>query len=152
MKTCAKCQITKEDSDFTIRNYKDGRIGLRSKCKPCSQTERDEWRAKSSKDNDRNKAYNKEHAEEIRGKKLVKNYWPNLTWQEALAEWSSLYQKQGGKCAFGHVVAKLHVDHCHTTGKIRGLLCYNCNNGLGRLKDDIMVLEMAIVYLKKSRE
>jgi hypothetical protein len=43
---------------------------------------------------------------------------------------------------------KLHVDHCHTTGKVRGLLCNNCNNGIGKLKDSTELLEKAINYLK----
>lgn len=42
----------------------------------------------------------------------------------------------------------LAVDHCHTTGKNRGLLCNNCNNGLGRFKDNIEYLENSIKYLK----
>lgn len=46
-------------------------------------------------------------------------------------------------------IASLSVDHDHLTGKIRGLLCNNCNNGLGRFKDDIEKLASAILYLKK---
>ena len=42
----------------------------------------------------------------------------------------------------------LAVDHCHQTGKVRGLLCVNCNNGLGRFKDSIEILEQSIKYLK----
>lgn len=43
----------------------------------------------------------------------------------------------------------LHVDHDHATGKMRGLLCYHCNTLLGHAKDQISVLESAILYLKK---
>jgi len=45
---------------------------------------------------------------------------------------------------------RLSIDHCHTTGEFRGFLCTNCNNGLGRFKDNIEFLEAAINYLKKS--
>ena len=45
---------------------------------------------------------------------------------------------------------RLTIDHCHTTGRIRGLLCDNCNRGLGHLKDDILILESAIEYLRTS--
>lgn len=45
---------------------------------------------------------------------------------------------------------KLHVDHCHKTGKVRGLLCNNCNNGMGKLGDSIERLKLVINYLKKS--
>lgn len=44
---------------------------------------------------------------------------------------------------------KLHVDHCHLTQKIRGLLCRACNTGIGLLKDNPVLLEKAIAYLRK---
>lgn len=43
----------------------------------------------------------------------------------------------------------LHVDHNHKTGKVRKLLCNNCNNGIGKLKDSIDMLEKAVKYLKE---
>lgn len=43
----------------------------------------------------------------------------------------------------------LAVDHCHKTGKVRGLLCTNCNNGLGRFKDSKILLNKSIKYLEK---
>lgn len=43
----------------------------------------------------------------------------------------------------------LSVDHCHTTGKIRGLLCNNCNRAIGMLKDNKNVLQAALDYLSK---
>jgi hypothetical protein len=46
-------------------------------------------------------------------------------------------------------VRKLAVDHCHITNTNRGLLCFNCNIGLGKFKDSIQELEKAILYLKK---
>jgi len=45
-------------------------------------------------------------------------------------------------------IKKLHIDHCHNTGKVRGLLCNNCNNGMGKLGDSIERLELVINYLK----
>jgi hypothetical protein len=47
-------------------------------------------------------------------------------------------------------VKMLSVDHCHLTGKIRGLLCHQCNTGLGHFKDSIDILQKAIMYLKAS--
>lgn len=42
----------------------------------------------------------------------------------------------------------LYIDHCHTTSKVRGLLCHSCNLVLGHSKDNISLLEKAISYLK----
>lgn len=42
------------------------------------------------------------------------------------------------------------VDHCHDTGKVRGLLCFNCNVGIGSLQDDIEMLRKAIKYLENG--
>lgn len=47
-----------------------------------------------------------------------------------------------------HHKMKLVVDHCHVTGKVRGLLCHNCNRALGLLKDSVDNLSKAIDYLK----
>ena len=43
------------------------------------------------------------------------------------------------------------VDHCHVTGKIRGILCYNCNMGLGYFKEDIEIMKLALEYLIQHR-
>lgn len=66
-----------------------------------------------------------------------------------------MFQAQQGKCAIckhSEVNLKkgLAVDHCHKTGKVRGLLCGNCNNGLGRFKDKIEYLKQAISYLERT--
>lgn len=62
---------------------------------------------------------------------------------------------QNGRCAIcGHEDLTNRsffpvVDHCHQTGKVRGLLCMNCNRGLGKFKDDLNRLFTAIAYLSK---
>ena len=50
----------------------------------------------------------------------------------------------------GSIIKRLAVDHCHKTGKIRGLLCERHNKGLGFFQDSIEILEAAILYLKKD--
>ena len=45
----------------------------------------------------------------------------------------------------------LYVDHDHSTGRVRGLLCHNCNSVIGRFKDDIKLIEKAINYLKNEQ-
>ena len=48
-------------------------------------------------------------------------------------------------------VSNLAVDHCHKTGQIRGLLCFHCNRGIGHFKDEVIILENAANYIKKSK-
>lgn len=67
------------------------------------------------------------------------------------AGYNKLYKAQCGLCAIcGERCSsfkELAVDHCHTTGKVRGLLCMQCNTALGQLKDDVNRLQRAITYL-----
>ncbi len=77
-------------------------------------------------------------------------------------EYESLFESQSGKCAicnstFSHNhqngrPTKLAVDHCHETGRIRGLLCSKCNLGIGCFLDDSKLLAAAINYLNNNKE
>jgi hypothetical protein len=58
---------------------------------------------------------------------------------------------QGGKCAICFSPDPNQLDHCHDTGKIRGVLCVRCNLGLGAFADDPTLLEQAIEYLTRQR-
>jgi len=73
------------------------------------------------------------------------------------AEYEKQLAKQIGKCA---ICGKkfdfknknrdtIHIDHCHTTGRIRGLLCGECNKGIGFFHDNPELLLAAIKYIKK---
>jgi hypothetical protein len=75
-----------------------------------------------------------------------------------LLQYSQMFMDQNGKCAIcgsdygGHRNGEqkaLAVDHDHKTGKVRGLLCEPCNQGIGKLKDDPKVLRQAAEYLEK---
>lgn len=75
----------------------------------------------------------------------------------SLPEYQDLYAKQGGKCAvcntdFLSLAKRPSVDHDHKTGKIRGLICNNCNAGMGLLKDSYEICLNAAMYLKYHSE
>lgn len=62
----------------------------------------------------------------------------------------ALYDKQNGKCSIcNQTLARYHIDHNHTTGKVRGLLCFHCNTGIGHLRENVDTLNSAIAYLKE---
>jgi hypothetical protein len=65
---------------------------------------------------------------------------------------AALVTAQDNKCAICNtsVSGNLHIDHCHNSNKIRGLLCGSCNRGLGLFKDNSAVLASAIKYLEGS--
>jgi Recombination endonuclease VII len=58
-----------------------------------------------------------------------------------------LMERQGGICSICREAAPAHVDHDHVTGAVRGILCADCNAGMGRLRDDPWVIRRAIEYL-----
>jgi len=71
-----------------------------------------------------------------------------------LDTYNSMYESQNGKCAICEGSFEsgsrrgLVIDHCHTEGNVRRLLCRQCNTGLGQFKDSVSLLEKAIKYLK----
>lgn len=75
-------------------------------------------------------------------------------------KYNEMLQEQDHKCAVcgeeGFLMddkkhkVKLVVDHCHTSGAVRGLLCHNCNRALGLLKDNPESLQKALEYLEKT--
>ena len=64
-----------------------------------------------------------------------------------LKDYEAMFRGQGGACAICGHIKKLHIDHCHNTGKVRGLLCQGCNHGLGNFNDDSERMATAISYL-----
>lgn len=73
------------------------------------------------------------------------------------SDYERILAGQGGGCAIcgntkpnGRSRKYLHVDHCHDTGAVRGILCATCNSGLGSFSDNIGKLEKAVLYLKRN--
>ena len=129
IKSCPKCKIEKSVTDY----YRTS-----SKCKSCHRKDKVEWMT-----NNRDKviAQNRRWA-------WKKNF--GLT----EAEYYNMAEDHKHVCAICHRSEDtlLSVDHCHTTGKIRGLLCKKCNLAIGHFDDQIDRLKSAIEYLEKHQE
>ena len=91
---------------------------------------------------------------------IDKNFKLKKAYGITLDQYNDMLSKQDGKCMiclvdnnglYQNKKKAFAVDHCHTTGKIRGLLCGDCNSGIGLLKENIDLLNNAIKYLNKSR-
>lgn len=147
-KQCTKCKETKSLDLFP--GDKKGKFGKHSQCKACAKkarldkgegvhaSQQKEWRAN-------NKEYYKTYARLWSYKKLgIK-----ITEQE----YKDLLKNQGEQCALCNTPSNkdrvLCLDHDHKTGKVRGLLCNDCNIALGKFKDNISVLAKAITYLSE---
>ena len=71
-------------------------------------------------------------------------------------DYNKMFEDQEGKCAIckKHQIElpkKLHVDHCHKTKKVRGLLCFKCNTAIGHFEDNPEILKNAVEYLENSK-
>lgn len=128
-KNCRYCSETKDISLFTRnKSYKDGYATI---CLKCAR----EYSANKRKDinfliNERAKKFNT----------TVKHI-------------ANLYetQKVCQICKSNDKRRMLSIDHCHNTGKVRGMLCDNCNRALGFFKDNINYMKNAIKYLEENR-
>lgn len=110
---------------------------------------RDEWRRIKARAQARE--WQKKHPKKRKAQRL-KQY--KLT----LEEFNQILENQQGRCAIcGYSDQDKPsffplVDHCHKTGKVRGLLCLNCNHGLGQFKDDPHLLRLAANYLETNSQ
>lgn len=148
MQTCPKCRETKALSEFQ-RSHGAGkrRSGRQSYCRECVRAYHREWACRNP---DRAKAnhakWRAKRREVTREKRLLKEYGVTLEWYRTQAA------LQGGQCAICSKVASLDIDHDHATGAVRGLLCRQCNHGIGLFGDSPERLAAAIDYLMKRME
>ena len=126
MKTCSRCKTSKPTDEFYKRNGKA--TGF---CKSCTK----ESSAKSR---------------EKLGRRHRKNI--ELQWHYGITidDWDRMFEAQEGRCICGETKGRankpaLHVDHCHNTGLIRGLLCHHCNRMLGLLDNLIATDKPAVL-------
>lgn len=142
-KICPKCKTDKPITEYWQRKTRQGRQPA-SRCKPCSTQANRDWRKKKP---DYEKRRYQASKLETRERHLVRKYGVDL------AAYDQMLTKQNGKCAICSKLARqenygvLHVDHCHKTGAVRGLLCRNCNHVLGLMNDNPDLVRAAANYL-----
>ena len=134
MKHCSAC-----DQDLPTESFYLSKGKLSCYCKVC-------WKERVSK-----KAPKKT-------KQQRKHYWLKSRFNITYADYEVLYASQGGMCAIcgkhieefattSDLSSVACVDHNHTTGEVRGLLCNHCNTGIGLLQENPVILQSAINYL-----
>lgn len=126
LKLCSNCNIIKPVSEYGLDQFT--KFKLTSHCKPCIS--------------EKSKLHRKKHS-------LLYKYKLDIS------DFNNLLILQNNCCAICNVEFKddpknTHVDHCHTTGRVRGILCRTCNNGLGFFKDNSEILNKAINYLNSN--
>lgn len=128
MKRCPKCTgVFSLDAFPRSRAAKDGRGDY---CKPCHAAQ-----CKASRD-------------KLHGS--GRNYLLKLRYGITEAQADLMIAVQKGCCAICQRKRKLHVDHDHRTGVVRGMLCFDCNAGLGILDDDVGRLNALSDYLGRA--
>lgn len=140
---CKKCQSVKPLTDFFHR--KRNKDGYATQCKICStRTHKHKYKT--------DEAYRKKRIQRTTVSKRKK--WYGITEEE----FDKLLETQKGCCAICNTLLDRSrkglcpfLDHSHSTGKVRGILCGECNRGLGFFKDNEMFLFSAIQYLIRSR-
>ncbi len=147
-KTCPKCLIAK-----SLKNYHKSKStvgGYQVYCKSCQGERHNKWRLQNlPKMREVSKKWRAENPRLAKDHILKSRYGVPIGWYElTLAE-------QEGKCASCKTndpggKGDFHVDHCHDLGHVRGLLCHNCNVGIGSLQHSVPMLEAAIQYLIRT--
>ncbi len=131
-KYCNKCDETKPIEEFGLRH--NSAELRRSHCKVCVRKA--------------NRERNANNPDAHKNRLLV------LRYRITLEIFRRMLEEQDFKCAIclEEISENAHVDHCHSTGRVRRLLCKSCNSGLGYFKDSIKNLESAISYLRRFGE
>ena len=144
-KICTQCKLNKSISEFYFCN--PGR--QRTQCRKCLIKKISKWKNNNTKLVRATRIkYNRLHPGVIK-KNGIKHKLKKFGLTEIL--FNELKKKQNNLCRICKKLnirgRELAIDHDHKTGKVRGLLCTNCNLTLGLIKDDIEILNKMIVYL-----
>lgn len=140
---CSKCKKDKPETEFCKRhNVERGRQYWCKECQILINKKNYKRRPRKPK-----KPYDKKGALV----RMLKSRY-GLTYEQ----YEEMYINQNKACGIcgkkGTLGGRfgLRIDHCHLTGAIRGLLCINCNSGLGMFREDPLLLVMATEYLKSK--
>jgi hypothetical protein len=139
MLSCSHCKLSKPCKDFPKAIGKAR--GYAWVCKKCKTQKKADKKASMSNDD---------------WMLLNRKYWLKSQYNLSLAGYNEKLVAQNHKCAIcacdetEAFKSLLFVDHCHTTKKIRGLLCHHCNTALGKFRDSPEILTKAIQYLESQ--
>lgn len=134
----------REAQGFTVRPRVEAPPGYKW-CPDCQAYQRLEDFPRNASSGDGWHSYCKtHHLDRGRGKYYERNY--GVTAQQV----QDMIEAQAGLCliCLRELDGKAHVDHDHETGEVRGVLCFDCNGGLGQFRDDAYLLERAAKYLQ----
>ena len=134
VKLCKYCGEERESYEFS--SHPHTRDGLSSKCKPCVNAyNKQRWASMSRAEKDARNAKKRLNPGRLvtdRKKALQTKY--GIT----VEQYDQMMDEQGGTCkickSLDPTGRRLAVDHCHETGRVRGLLCPSCNTALGRIE------------------
>lgn len=149
MRECSKCGVAKPADEFRLR--KDKKRGVKYLTRICRDCDNASQRARYTPEKARGyRAAQYARDPTFKVRQLLRHYY-GIT----LEQYYELLTAQDGVCAIcgaafvnnGDKKGRLDVDHCKTTGRIRGLLCSSCNTGLGWFRDNADLLVKAAAYL-----
>lgn len=155
-KHCKGCNKTKLITDF-VRD-KHCKSGYTAKCKLCRIIKQKEWVLKNPEKvkalNIKHRSTRKAYYSDPERKLIYRKKYIEKTFNIDYSIYEKMLEEQKNVCYICNNVEistrnnYLAVDHNHETGKIRGLLCTSCNRGLGFFKDNEILLQNAVNYLK----
>lgn len=161
---CKICSQIKAIEDFAITRGKTNKQYRRRYCRRCHNQKliahrkqnKEAWNESLRKWRKRNPERDRENAKawRNRNKERVADYRRKQSIKAPLGLYGEILAQQNGLCAICGRAGPVHkkllgLDHCHTTGQMRGVLCSPCNQAIGMMEDDIERLAAAIEYLKR---
>jgi len=144
-RVCSTCGINKPRSEYSFRQGSPD--GLNHYCRSCHNKRSLDYRNKNTevlKDRQRTLYGNNKHT--FKAKRIKQRY--GITMEQV----ENLRDQQGGLCAICKLEPASHIDHDHVTDRVRGLLCNNCNTGLGMFQDNASLMAAGIKYLEDNRD